>query len=226
MALEICLIGLVVTSYWIGNLRSTKGREAEDGFSLGFRGVSVTLLSVGFASIIVIISTLMEGWRRSQPNAVGMGILCIALAILSIESWFDGFSGIVGGLYSSLGIVLLVLLVCTIPMKGERWSVMLAINAHVLLILGLIASGLSLLIPMFLVVLSTTVWVTGIVQLRKSLRAWGLADLVMAILFSVVFYGGVIFQPQILLVGLSIIAIELGIISWLGLKNEENMVKS
>ena len=226
MALEICLIGLVVTSYWIGNLRSTKGREAEDGFSLGFRGVSVTLLSVGFASIIVIISTLMEGWRRSQPNAVGMGILCIALAILSIESWFDGFSGIVGGLYGSLGVVLLVLLVCTIPMKGERWSVMLAINAHVLLILGLIASGLSLLIPMFLVVLSTTVWVTGIVQLRKSLRAWGLADLVMAILFSVVFYGGVIFQPQILLVGLSIIAIELGVVSWLGLKNEENMVKS
>ena len=226
MALEICLIGLVVTSYWIGNLRSTKGREAEDGFSLGFRGASVTLLSVGFASIIVVISTLMEGWRRNQPNAVGMGILCIALAILSIESWFDGFSGIVGGLYGSLGVVLLVLLVCTIPMKGERWSVMLAINAHVLLILGLIASGLSLLIPMFLVVLSTTVWVTGIVQLRKSLRAWGLADLVMAILFSVVFYGGVIFQPQILLVGLSIIAIELGIISWLGLKNEENMVKS
>ena len=79
---------------------------------------------------------------------------------------------------------------------------------------------------MFLVILSTTVWVTGILQLRKSLRAWGLADLVMAILFSVVFYGGVIFQPQILLVGLSIIAIELGIISWLGLKNEENMVKS
>ena len=103
---------------------------------------------------------------------------------------------------------------------------MLAINAHVLLILGLIASGLSLLIPMFLVVLSTTVWVTGILQLRKSLRAWGLADLVMAILFSVVFYGGVIFQPQILLVGLSIIAIELGVVSWLGLKNEENMVKS
>ena len=226
MALEICLIGLVVTSYWIDNLRSTKGREAEDGFSLGFRGVSVTLLSVGFASIIVVISTLMEGWRRNQPNAVGMGILCIALAILSIESWFDGFSGIVGGLYGSLGIVLLILLVCTIPMKGERWSVMLAINAHVLLILGLIASGLSLLIPMFLVILSTTVWVTGIVQLRKSLRAWGLADLVMAILFSVVFYGGVIFQPQILLVGLSIIAIELGIVSWLGLKNEENMVKS
>ena len=67
---------------------------------------------------------------------------------------------------------------------------------------------------------------TGILQLRKSLRAWGLADLVMAILFSVVFYGGVIFQPQILLVGLSIIAIELGVVSWLGLKNEENMVKS
>ena len=173
----------------------------------------------------MVISTLLEGWRRKQPNALGMGILSIALAILSIESWFDGFSGIVGDLYGSLGIVLLILLVCTIPMKGERWSVMLAINAHLLLILGLIMSGLSLLIPIFLVILSTSVWVTGILQLRKSLRAWGLADLAMAILFSVVFYGEIIFQPQTLLLGLSIIALELGIISWLGLRNEDNMVK-
>ena len=86
-------------------------------------------------------------------------------------------------------------------------------------------SGLSLLIPIFLVILSTSVWVTGILQLRKSLRAWGLADLAMAILFSVVFYGEIIFQPQTLLLGLSIIALELGIISWLGLRNEDNMVK-
>jgi hypothetical protein len=226
MALEICLIGLVAASYWIGNLRVSKGREAEEGFSLGFRGVSIVLLSVGFASMLVIVSTVRNGWRRNQPNAVGLGVLSIAMTVLSVESWVEYSSGMVGGLYVSLGIVLLILLICTIPMKGERWSVMLAVNAHIILIIGLISSGLSVLIPVFLVILSTIVWVTGILQLRKSLRAWGLADLVMAILCSVVFYGGVVFQSQSLLIGLSIVAVELGIISWLGLRNEDELVKS
>ncbi len=225
MALEICLIGLVAASYWIGNLRVSKGREAEEGFSLGFRGVSIVLLSVGFASMLVIVSTVRNGWRRNQPNAVGLGVLSIAMTVLSVESWAEYSSGMVGGLYVSLGIVLLILLICTIPMKGERWSVMLAVNAHIILIIGLFSSGLSVLIPVFLVILSTIVWVTGILQLRKSLRAWGLADLVMAILCSVVFYGGIVFQPQSLLIGLSIVAVELGIISWLGLRNEDELVK-
>jgi len=224
MALEICLVGLVVTSFWIGNLRTSKGRESESGFSLGFRGISVAILSVGFATIIVIITTLRSGWARNQSNAVGMGVLSIALAIVSIESWFEGFTGIVGDLYSILGMALVILLVCTIPMNGERWSMMLAVNSHVLLISGLLISGLSMLIPIFLIILSTTVWVTGILQLRKSMRAWGLVDLFAAILFSIVFYGGVIFQPQILLIGLSVVALELGIVSWLGLRNEESMV--
>ncbi len=226
MALEICLVGLVVISFWISNMRASKGRESESGFSLGFRGISVTILSVGFASIIVIITTLRNGWARNQSNAVGMGILSVALAIVSIESWFEGFTGIVGDLYSILGVALVILLVCTIPMNGERWSMMLAVNSHVLLILGLIISGSSALIPIFLMILSTSVWVTGILQLRKSMRAWGLADLSAAILFSIVFYGGVIFQAQILLIGLSVIALELGIVSWLGLRNEESMVNS
>ena len=153
-----------------------------------------------------------------------MGVLSIALAIVSIESWFEGFTGIVGDLYSILGMALVILLVCTIPMNGERWSMMLAVNSHVLLISGLLISGLSMLIPIFLIILSTTVWVTGILQLRKSMRAWGLMDLFAAILFSIVFYGGVIFQPQILLIRLSVVALELGIVSWLGLRNEESMV--
>ena len=84
----------------------------------------------------------------------------------------------------------MILLVCTIPMNGERWSMMLAVNSHVLLISGLLISGLSMLIPIFLIILSTTVWVTGILQLRKSMRAWGLVDLLCAVLFSIVFYGG------------------------------------
>ena len=177
MALEICLVGLVVTSFWIGNMRTSKGRGSESGFSLGFRGISVAILSVGFATIIVIITTLRSGWARNQSNAVGMGVLSIALAIVSIESWFEGFTGIVGDLYSILGLALVILLVCTIPMNGERWSMMLAVNSHVLLISGLLISGLSMLIPIFLIILSTTVWVTGILQLRKSMRAWGLVDL-------------------------------------------------
>ena len=118
MALEICLISLVVTSFWIGNLRASKGGSLESGFSLGLRGISVAILSVGFATIIVIITTLRSGWARNQSNAVGMGVLSIALAIVSIENWFEGFTGIVGDLYSIIGMTLVILLICTIPMNG------------------------------------------------------------------------------------------------------------
>ena len=102
----------------------------------------------------------------------------------------------------------------------------LAFNAHLLLIVGALSGGLSGLIPVILILLSTTVWATGILQLRKTLRTWGLVDLIIALLFSVTFYGGILFQPQILLFGLSVVAIELGLISWLGLRNEDELVNS
>ena len=222
MALEICLVGLVVTSFWIGNLRTSRGGVRE-WLLTRFPRVSVAILSVGFATIIVIITTLRSGWARNQSNAVGMGVLSIALAIVSIESWFEGFTGIVGesvqhprnGLGDITGM--------HYSNERERWSMMLAVNSHVLLISGLLISGLSMLIPIFL---DNTVnncvgdRYSSIEEINEGL---GLVDLFCNFILNS-FLWRVIFQPQILLIGLSVVALELGIVSWLGLRNEDSMV--
>jgi hypothetical protein len=73
--------------------------------------------------------------------------------------------------------------------------------------------------------MSTIVWVVGILQLRKALRIWGLADLVTAILCAIVFVSSELSQPSNLLISLIVLAIELGIVAWLGLANQEELVK-
>ena len=70
-------------------------------------------------------------------------------------------------------------------------------------------------IPLLLILMSTTIWVVGILQLRKSLRVWGLADLIAAILCSFIFATKGCGQYDIF-VGMAALALELGIIAWLG----------
>ena len=226
LGLELCLLLAVLVSYWIGELRENKGREHEHGIAVGMRSLTVILLSTGIAAIVAILYSINYGWRRKLPDAVGIAILGMAMSMISIGSWAVSISGITGEIYILMGIILLVMLASTLLTKGDRWSGMLSTNAHLLLIVGSIASGLAFMIPIFLILLSTTVWVIGILQLRKALRALGLFDLLVAIITSAVFYGGILFQPHVFLVGLSIIALELGIISWLGLSNEDSLAKS
>ena len=98
-------------------------------------------------------------------------------------------------------------------------------RAHLLLIIVAIAHhATSVLLPVLLIALSTTVWVVGILQLRRTLRVWGLVDLVMAILSALIFVPD-IFGPTTMLIALMVVAAELGVVSWLGLRNEAQMVK-
>ena len=163
------------------------------------------------------------GWKLKEPSAVGMAILVMAMSLVSVGNWVDGISGVVGEVYIAMGMILLAMLASTLLIGGDRWSGMLSTHAHILLIIGPIYSGMAFIIPILLILLSTSVWVVGILQLRKSLRAIGLFDLIIAIICSVAFYGSILFQPHVFLLGLTIIAIELGIISWLGLRNEDSL---
>ena len=97
-----------------------------------------------------------------------------------------------------------------------------AIKKACALTLGL-AGGLDL--PMLLVLMSTVVWVVGILQLRTSLRIWGLVDLVAALLCSIVFSSSEIVQSDKMFLGMIVLAAELGIVAWLGLANQEDLSK-
>lgn len=223
LGLELCLIFAVTIGKWIGEMRTERGRVPENGTVAGVRVLSITLLSTGVAGILAILFTMNYGWKRKEPSAVGMAILGMAMSVVSVGNWVDGISGVVGEVYIAMGMILLAMLASTLLIGGDRWSGMLSTHAHILLIIGPIYSGMAFIIPILLILLSTSVWVVGILQLRKSLRAIGLFDLIIAIICSVAFYGSILFQPHVFLLGLTIIAIELGIISWLGLRNEDSL---
>ena len=73
-----------------------------------------------------------------------------------------------------------------------------------------------------LLTLSLTIWVTGILQLRRSLRVWGAADLVLALVVAALAAQGEINTNSLLLMGIAL-GLELGIIAWLGQKHEGQM---
>ena len=102
---------------------------------------------------------------------------------------------------------------------------MLAVNSHMLLIMiGLAGYVTSIVLPTLLIVLSTTVWVIGIMQLRRTLRIWGLADLILAVLVALIFVQGIT-EPVTLLIALMVLAGELGLVSWLGQRNEKSLLQ-
>ena len=83
----------------------------------------------------------------------------------------------------------------------------------------------TLYLPIVLISLSTTVWIIGIMQLRRILRILGLFDLIIAILASLMILGAQMLEPITLLISLIVLAIELGLVAWLSLSNEEEIVK-
>jgi hypothetical protein len=72
--------------------------------------------------------------------------------------------------------------------------------------------------------MSSIVWIIGILQLRRIFRIWGLLDLVLGIIFAVIFSFQDISNSVNLLIVLSAIAFELGIISWLSSSNQEQLI--
>jgi hypothetical protein len=102
----------------------------------------------------------------------------------------------------------------------------LVINSHILIIGGLITTGYinEIYFSLLMISLSTIVWVVGIIQVRKILRIWGLIDLVLTSLFSFIFVKEIFDQNNIFVL-LCLIAIELGIVGWLGISNEKELLK-
>ena len=140
--------------------------------------------------------------------------------IPSIDGFGDNITLIIG---------LLSLLLCalTVPMKKEIWTMVLAIDAHLMLYTGILWTGIftTIYLPIILISMSTVVWVVGILQLRRVLRIWGLFDLLIAIIVSLLVLGSTMLNPSILLISLIVLAAELGFVTWLSLSNEEELIK-
>ena len=226
MVLESVLVLVVLVDVWVDRKREKLGRDDWKGSSgRGSRSLFVVMLSFGPAGILAVASAVEQGWRYRQPWAIGLAVPAGLMALYAIGNWYEPVLDVFPETTMGVGLLLLALLALTVPLKGESWSMMLATDSHLLIIIVAIAHhATSVLLPVLLIVLSTTVWVVGILQLRRTLRVWGLVDLVVAILSALIFVPG-IFEPTTMLIALMVVAAELGVVSWLGLRNEAQMVK-
>jgi len=148
------------------------------------------------------------------------------LVMFSFGSWVSELMDLVPMLVLFLGILMLLLCATTIKSGREKWTIMATINSHLLIITGLLWTGYfdELYFSMLMILMSSIIWIVGILQLRRILRILGLLDLIMAILLSLIFVPEILDTVN-LLICLTMIAIELGIIGWLGIYNEKELIK-
>jgi hypothetical protein len=224
--LEFLLIMALICDFWIVNKRGIKYKNNDIKSNRGVRNLAVVMISFGPAGILAAFSTIKQGFLSKQTTTTGLGILGIVFAAYAFGAWSDNILKIIPNLTLSIGIVLLIALSATSKFGKERWSMVLVIDSHILIIGGLITTGYinEIYFSLLMISVSTIVWIIGIIQVRKILRIWGLIDLILALLFSLIFVNEIFDQNNILIL-LSLIAIELGIIGWLGISNEKELLK-
>mgnify|MGYP001190721730 FL=1 len=224
--LEFLLIMALICDFWIVNKRNVRYKENDIKSNRGVRNLAIVMISFGPAGILAAISTIRQGFVSKQTTTTGMGILSIILAMYAFGAWSNSILQNVPYLTLILGTILLIALSMTSKFRKERWSMVLTIDSHILIIGGLITTGYftEIYFTVLMVLVSTITWIIGIIQLRKIFRIWGLIDLILAMLFSLIFVKEIFDQINIL-IALTLIAIELGIIGWLGISNEKELIK-
>ena len=224
--LESILVLCVILGFWIEGKRSNVSSREVDGFGSGARSLAIVMMSFGPAGILAASSSAVQSVRSSRPSELGIALPSGVLAIFALSRWNESLLDWFGEIMLISGIVVMIGCALTVVLRLPKWTFTLAANGHIFVISGAIAVGMvgSFGLPVLMIVMSTEIWIIGILQLRKGFRIWGLADLVAAIVCFLVFASGDIGQSEILL-GMTVLAVELGIVAWLGLANQDELLK-
>ena len=223
--LETLLILSVILLSWLEVKRQKNDKEATKNNSI--RAIAIVFISTGPAGLLAITLTLYHTIKNEQVSELGFIIPAIIFPIISISNMIPSIDGFGDNITLIIGLLSLLLCALTVPMKKEIWTMVLAIDAHLMLYTGILWTGLftTIYLPIILISISTVVWVVGILQLRRVLRVWGLFDLLIAIIASLLILGSTMLNPSILLISLIVLAAELGFVTWLSLSNEEELIK-
>lgn len=224
--LESILVLCVILGFWMEGKRSNVSGRGADGFGSGARSLAIVMMSFGPAGILAASSSAVQSVRSSRPSELGIALPSGILAIFALSRWNESLLDWFGEIMLISGIVVMIGCALTVVLDLPKWTFTLAANGHIFVISGAIAVGMvgDFGLPILMIVMSTEIWIIGILQLRKGFRIWGLADLVAAILCFLVFTSGDIGQSEILL-GMIVLAAELGIVAWLGLANQDELLK-
>ncbi len=227
LLLEALLILTIVIDLMIDQRRSSVGRDTHLSSSgRGLRALGYVMISWGPAGILAVANAIYTGRKHRQVEAVGLAIICLPLALFSMGTLIPQFIEYLDWIMLAGGFVMLGLVAASVPMRNGHWTMMAAIDSHVLMFAGLILVNMWIIYPIALFAISTTLWVVGIFHLRRVLRIWGFVDLILGIAASLLMLGAASSINAIgLFLLLTVVGAELALVTWLGQRHQEALLQ-
>ena len=184
------------------------------------------MISCGPAGIFAVANAIYTGRKHRQVEAVGLAIICLPLALFSMGTFIPQFIEYLDWIMLAGGFVMLGLVAASVPMRNGHWTMMAAIDSHILMFAGLILANMWIIYPIALFAISTTLWVVGIFHLRRVLRIWGFGDLILGIAASLLMLGAASSINAIgLFLLLTVVGAELALVTWLGQRHQEALLQ-
>ena len=189
--IEILMLGFLFGFDWVEGERIKRGLADHRGS--GGRSawlIFATMVSFGPAAILALLLGIRRGWSWQQPAVVMIAWVMLPLPIHGTLFWVNNYAGLpVFGMNITaaiLGVISIMFVVWSIVESKGIWLASALWSVHILLLSAGIGWGDLAILSVFVMVCSTTAWVSGIITLRKSWRVFGATDLVIAWIISFV----------------------------------------
>ena len=227
--IEIILIGFILGFDWVESERIKRGLLDHRGS--GGRSAWVifaSMISFGPAAILAIIFGIKRGWSWQQPAVVLTAWILLPLPIHGTMFWAADILPIpefsMNITAAVLGIISIVFVIWSIVEKQGIWLASALWSVHILLFAAGIGWSDLVILSVFIMVCSTTSWVSGILTLRKSWRIFGAVDLVIAWIVSFVILSTGAEIESILMILIASAGL-LGLVTYLNQTYEGEMAK-
>ena len=226
---EITLIGLALVWEWIEAFRRTNGMPDHRGAAgRGSFALMVVMISAGPAGLLAGILCMRRSFNWNQPAGVALSVYAILGGLFAFLAWSEGddYRNALQWTIFATGCAMLFAQVYTVFAKMPKWTTAWLWNAHIILPVGVFAiAGWSPWLVVSILALSLATWVGGILQLRRGMRVMGALDLVLALCLALLILQGQILEPNMLLLMLVALGIELGIVAWLGTRHDMELAR-
>jgi hypothetical protein len=226
---EGVLLFLVCVWEWIEGFR--RKREMPDHRGAAGRGgfaLMVMLISTGPAGLIAGLLCLRRSFDWKQPAGAAMSVHVLLGSGLAFLAWTRSPDAgeFLAAIVLGVGVTMVVAHLITIILKMPKWTTAWLWNAHILLPVGvLFVAGWSGWIVVALISLSLVTWVGGILQLRRGMRIVGAFDLALTLAVWLLIVKDGVLEPTMLLLMLTALGTELGIVAWLGTRYDLQLAK-
>lgn len=196
---EILMLGFLLGFDWVEGERIKRGLADHRGS--GGRSawlLFASMVSFGPAALLAIVFGIKRGWSWQQPAVVMIAWVMLPLPIHGTLLWANDFLMLpefgMNVTAAILGVISIIFVIWIITNDMGIWLASALWSVHILLLAAGIGWGDLAMLSVFVMVCSTTSWVSGILTLRKSWRVFGAVDLVVAwvIAFVMLSSGGAV----------------------------------